>query len=75
MAAAIAAILADPEPGGAALDGLIGPAHVSTVIGSRVSAGRSGSSRRQPLPSRTQPPHSAGFSDSRIGSSKSFLAT
>ena len=33
--AAIAAILADPEPGGAALDGLIGPAHVSTVIGSR----------------------------------------
>ena len=33
--AAIGAILDDPEDGGALLDGFVGPAHVSTVIGSR----------------------------------------
>ena len=33
--AAIQAILDDPEDGGALLDGFVGPAHVSTVIGSR----------------------------------------
>ena len=46
----------------------------STVIGSGVSAAITGSSSCQPLASVTLPPHSAGFSISTIGSSRSFLA-